>query len=165
MSDLIDISGLDKAAVLAALFNASAPQGLGFLQSGRGPQTMTTAVAKGFIDQQGNLHFDYVLGRPLKCNLDGDEFDPWGYDRDNGGEGTAKKVIDRLRETSEVDSTESQEHHAALLIEKADQAMTMANTPTERIVHPNGISEVALGASDLGDLVEHAVDQELARKG
>ena len=33
MSDnkMVDISGLDKAAVLAVLFNASAPGGMGFL--------------------------------------------------------------------------------------------------------------------------------------
>ena len=108
MNDIVDISGLDKAAVLAALFNASAPQGSGFLQAGFGPQVMSLEDAQqmikkypytlGTTDQE--LDYDYVDGRPLKVKLDGDEFDSWGFDRDNGGPGSAQKVIDRLRETS-----------------------------------------------------------------
>jgi hypothetical protein len=30
------------------------------------------------------------------------EFDSWGFDRDNGGEGAAQHVIDHLRKTGEV---------------------------------------------------------------
>jgi hypothetical protein len=113
MSDVIDITGIDKAAILAALFNSSAPVGMGLLQADKGPQTMTVEQAREIIDGGGQaatpdyefkqltgrpaLSFDYVFGRPLKCNLEGDEFDPWGFDRDNGGEGTAMRVIDQLR--------------------------------------------------------------------
>lgn len=42
------------------------------------------------------LYFDYFVGRVLKVDLSGDEFDPWGYDRDNGA-GAAQAVIDRLK--------------------------------------------------------------------
>ena len=39
---------------------------------------------------------DYFAGRVIKCNLPGDSFDSWGYDRDNG-EGAAQKAIDGLK--------------------------------------------------------------------
>jgi hypothetical protein len=44
MSNTIDISKLDKAEVLAALFNASKQQGMGFLdESGAVPMTVEDA--------------------------------------------------------------------------------------------------------------------------
>jgi hypothetical protein len=33
----------------------------------------------------------------MKVHIGGDEFDPWGYDRDNG-DGAAQRVIDTLRD-------------------------------------------------------------------
>jgi len=114
---LVVIAGLSKAAVLAALYNASEPQGLGFLQARPGDMTEAEAEAlvtpEGAIDdhvrhfgrlshQEHRLYFDYVFGRPLKVDLTKDEFDPWGFDRDNGGPGAAEKVVARLRERSGV---------------------------------------------------------------
>lgn len=110
----IDISGLNKAEILAALFNNSQPIGMGFLQAAmQGNHDMTTAEAQQLIDgdavadndfgQYGRskdnktYFFDYVRGRPLKINLEGDEFYPAGYDRDNGGDGTAERIINSLR--------------------------------------------------------------------
>lgn len=104
--DLVDISGLSKAEVLAALFNASSPGGMGFLQAKNGPQVMTVEAAERIIQNGGSpdpgprsngLDYDYLYGRPLKVNLENDEFDPWGFDRDNGGDGTAQRIIDALR--------------------------------------------------------------------
>ena len=93
----VDISGLSKAQVLMALFNASAPQGMGMLQASRGPQVMDLQTAEQIIKDY--LSFDYLYGRPLKLDLSGSSFDPWGFDRDNGGDGTAQKIIDQLRTT------------------------------------------------------------------
>jgi hypothetical protein len=111
----INIAGLDKAEILAVLFNNSQPLGMGFLQAlVQGNHDMTVEEARslinreqladndfGFNTRQGSdgkqYGFDYVRGRPMKINLEGDEFDPWGYDRDNGGDGTAKRLIDSLR--------------------------------------------------------------------
>lgn len=103
----IDISGLDKADILRVLYNNSRPMGLGFLQATEGDLTEQEAqeyinrdvLADNDFGQYGDdeLYFDYVRGRPLKINLTGDEFDPWGYDRDNGGDGTAARLIDTLR--------------------------------------------------------------------
>lgn len=100
----IDITGLDKAAVLAALHNGTRPLGMGFLHDlGR---DMTTAEAQEHIDRATDdmgldrrdaLRFDYLCGRPLKVNLSGDSFDPRLYDRD-AGEGAAARAIAAIRE-------------------------------------------------------------------
>lgn len=169
MSDSVNIEGLDKAAVLAALFNASAPQGFGFLQSASGPQVMTVEDAQRMIDESPEpmisgmpdgraLQFDYVLGRPLKVEIGGDEFSPWGFDRDNGGPGAAQKVIDRLRATMQVDTPESTETREELTHVKAHDAMDMANTVTT----VSG-GHIHLGADDLGHDLERAVDAHLER--
>jgi hypothetical protein len=108
MSDtpMVDITGLDKAAVLAALFNASAPGGMGFLQAGSGPSVMTVEDAERVINNGGSpdlvfpdssLTYGYLFGRPLKVDLKKDDFDPREFDRDNGGTGTAKRLIEKLR--------------------------------------------------------------------
>jgi hypothetical protein len=98
---MVNIKGIDKAKVLAALFNNSKVQGMGFLQASRGPQVMneaTARVAMGNGDDNGNfgLYFDYLFGRVLKVNISGDEFDPWGYDRDLG-KGAAQRAIDSIK--------------------------------------------------------------------
>ena len=97
MTEEVDISGLSKAAVLAAMFNASRPQGMGFISSLSGPDSLDKERAEKIISEAQSLDFDYLFGRPLKANLTGDTFDPWGFDRDNGGPGAAQKIIDRLR--------------------------------------------------------------------
>ena len=92
---MIDIRGLRKAAVLAALYNASHPQGLGRWQADGAE--MSEAEAEGMIAASGaDLYFDYVKGRVVKVDLRGEAFSPAAYDRDNGV-GAAQRVIARLR--------------------------------------------------------------------
>jgi hypothetical protein len=96
---MISINGLDKAAVLAALYNSSRPQGLGFLRATPGDMTRDEArqvIIDGDDHGHRDLYFDYVKGRVLKVDLGGDTFDPCLYDRDNG-EGAAERVIETLR--------------------------------------------------------------------
>jgi hypothetical protein len=88
----ISLIGLDKAKVLAALYNASKPQGRGFMKYNPAPMTRETAEQ---LLQHGT-YFDYLSGRVMKVDLSGDELDPWGYDRDNG-QGAAKRVIAALK--------------------------------------------------------------------
>lgn len=95
MSDSIDIKGLDKAEVLAALFNASKQQGMGFLDA-RGALPMTVNVARGVIQESRELYFDYLFGRVMKVDLSTDELDPGLYDRDNG-QGAAERALRSLR--------------------------------------------------------------------
>lgn len=93
MSNEIDITGLDKADVLAALYNASRPLGLGALFYT--PQGMTHEEAQAAIAQ--GTDFDYLHGRVMKVNLAGDSFDPWLYDRDNGY-GAAERAVASVRQ-------------------------------------------------------------------
>ena len=76
----IDISRKDKAQVLAALYNASRPIGLGFLQYD--PTPMTVEEARELLKQ--TTYFDYLKGRVMKVDLSGDELETRLYDRDNG---------------------------------------------------------------------------------
>lgn len=119
MSNEIDIKGIDKAELLAALFNGSRQMGMGMMHF-EGAKPMTVEQARkhiptpenpeagddhvrmfGEIGRMGrepeSLYFDYLLGRPLKSNIGGDTFRPGGYDRDNGGDGAAARIIAGLR--------------------------------------------------------------------
>jgi len=97
MSDSIDISGLKKADVLAALFNNSKQQGLGFLNSS-GQTNIDSEEAQQIIDESG-LDFDYLRGRVMKINLEGDKLQIRLYDRDNG-EGAAAIALAALVDSS-----------------------------------------------------------------
>lgn len=85
---MINIKGR-KAEVLAKLYNASHPQGMGFLHFR--PESMTVAEAEKLLKEQ--TYFDYLRGRVMKVDLSKDEFHPGLYDRDNG-EGAAQRAID-----------------------------------------------------------------------
>ena len=87
----IDLKGLNKAVVLAALYNASKPQGMGFMHYD--PTPMTVEQAEELLNQ--GTYFDYLMGRVMKIDLGSDTLDTWGYDRDNG-EGAAQRAIASL---------------------------------------------------------------------
>ena len=90
---MINIKGISKGKVLAALYNASHPQGLGFLSYD--PTPMTEDEADELL--KTTTYFDYLKGRVLKVDLTGEEsFEEYLYDRDNG-RGAAQRVIDELR--------------------------------------------------------------------
>jgi len=88
---MIDIKNKDKARVLKALYNASKPLGMGALQFD--PKPMTAEEAKQILDS-GQTYFDYLKGRVMKVNLEGDSLDPWLFDRDNG-QGAAAAAIEQ----------------------------------------------------------------------
>lgn len=95
----IDIRTLDKAAVLAALYNRSKVQGMGFLQAKPGP--MTVDEARSLLANE-HVSFDYLYGRVMKVDLSGDSFDPWVYDRENG-DGAAERALSVLRARVEAE--------------------------------------------------------------
>lgn len=97
MSEGIDISKLDKCDVLAALYNASKPQGLGMLHFT--PETMTRDQAEKLLAEDRPPYFDYLQGRVMKINLAGDDLDPRLYDRDNG-QGAAARAIATIGDES-----------------------------------------------------------------
>lgn len=102
----ISIKGINKAELFAALYNSSRPLGLGFLHYT--PEDMTVKEAENYIkgedgDDVGtaeltgrNLYFDYVKGRVMKVDLEGDELRTDLYNRDNG-EGAAEDIVEKLR--------------------------------------------------------------------
>ena len=86
---MVNTKGLSKAEVLAALYNASHPQGMGFLFAEAGDMKIEDAKKIG----QSQDYFDYLKGRVLKVDLsDPDGFDERLYDRDNGV-GAADRAI------------------------------------------------------------------------
>ncbi|MEV3927652.1 hypothetical protein [Actinomadura coerulea] len=95
----IDIGGLDKAAVLAALVNSSQPLLLTGWMDPNSTRTMTVADAHEEmltkVRSQSRLYFDYLWGRPIKVDLSGSSFDPSNYDRDN--KRPAADVVNELR--------------------------------------------------------------------
>jgi hypothetical protein len=92
---MISIVEMDKAEVLAALYNRAKPQGMGFLHYE--PKDMSTDEAAEIL--AGQQRFDYLKGRVMKVDLSGDKFDPRLYDRDNG-DGAAERVVVALRSGS-----------------------------------------------------------------
>lgn len=88
---MIDIRGLDKAEVLAALYNASHAQGMGFLHFT--PERMTKEEAANLLKETS--YFDYVKGRILKISLQTDDLEERLYDRDNGS-GAAYRALEEL---------------------------------------------------------------------
>lgn len=88
------IEGLNKAEVLAALYNNAKVQGMGFLQADN--KQMTTEEAKTILDESDDKYFDYLKGRVMKIRIAGDEIDTRLYNRDNG-DGAAERVIGKLQ--------------------------------------------------------------------
>lgn len=89
----IDISKMDKAEVLAALYNNSKQQGMGLLNS-MGREPLPVEQARELL--QKTTEFDYLAGRVMKVDLGGGTLDTWGYDRDNG-DGAAERALATLQ--------------------------------------------------------------------
>lgn len=72
-SDVIDISNKDRNEVLAALYNASTPIGMGFEQYN--PMPWTKEIAALYFEQFGQpdkddvIAFDWIMGRPVHCTF------------------------------------------------------------------------------------------------
>lgn len=101
----IDITALDKAELLAALVNATSAG-----RFSRLAEPMTHERAAAIIQERlsgdvvelgrrGPFDFDYVAGRPIKCDITGPRisaFHVLRYDRDAGA-GTMARVVGELR--------------------------------------------------------------------
>ena len=89
----MNIAGLDKAVVLASLYNRSFQQGMGVLDK-NGRQEMNVEQARKHLDLTHD--FDYLNGRVMKIDLSSAEVDTWLYNRENG-EGAAERIIEQIR--------------------------------------------------------------------
>lgn len=96
---MIDIKGLDKGAVVAALYNRAQPQGMGFLHFDPTPM----AADEGAALLNDSPYFDYLKGRVMKVRVAGDELDERLYDRDNGP-GAAARAINAIRQSAPSDA-------------------------------------------------------------
>ena len=93
----IDIEKLELADVLVALVNAGATNTMTI--QGKLPQ-LTHRIARGLIQEgidREALHFDSVLGRTLRIDLNDDVIDVTAYDKANGV-GTALKTLQAIGE-------------------------------------------------------------------
>lgn len=66
----MNIHGINKAELLAALYNRAKPQGLGWITAEK--DNMTKAEAKTFLS--GDNYFDYLKGRVLKIDISGEYY-------------------------------------------------------------------------------------------
>jgi len=168
---MIDISGLDKAELLAALVNGAKPIGLGVLQDNGEPMSIDEAqdvLAKmrsrgdriRFYDRR--LYFDYVKGRPIKCDISGDELDPRLYDRDQG-EGAALRVVESLRlHACETGRTVDDEGDRTMT--ETNQEATKKKDP--KAAHPAGdVLKELLEALKSGRVTAEVVDLGKAEDG
>jgi len=118
---MLDFKGLNKAQVLAALYNASRPLGMGFMHYN--PTPMTEEEAQKELER--TTYFDYLNGRVMKLNLGKDQVDPWLYDRDNG-EGAAQRAIDAAAAGNKAAIMAA---HVQGVKEAAGAALDSMNTP------------------------------------
>ena len=94
---MINIKGIDKAEILAALYNNARPLGMGFLQYVPGIMTAEEAQVELDENPSRNKYFDYLAGRVMKVDLSKNELRTDLYDRDNGP-GAAYDAIKHLLE-------------------------------------------------------------------
>lgn len=95
-TDVIDISNKDINEVVAALYNASTPVGMGFEQYN--PMTWTKEIAAMYLekfakpDSNGLITLKWVMGRPLNCKFIDNLVYVAGYNNDNEW-GLAQRAI------------------------------------------------------------------------
>ena len=88
----IDISDLDEAQVLCALYNNAKVQGSDFLHASS--EDMRSDQAVSILVKTKS--FDYISGRVMKVSFsDGVLLNAWLYDRDNAR--SVQSIIDELR--------------------------------------------------------------------
>lgn len=95
--NVIDISNKDKAEVLANLYNNSHPMGKGMAQYD--PTPMTIETAKKLLEKK--QYFDYILGRPIHINFEGNIINVRGYNYDNA-HGLAQRVISSCKNINDI---------------------------------------------------------------
>ena len=149
----IDISGLERPLVLAGLYNAARPQGMGFSQYDPTPMTVEEAAD---LLQQG-VRFNYLKGRALKTDLDSDVFDPQWFDRYNG-EGAAHTVIESLRETSDPNNERIRAIHVySTKASVADAREYMQQGPS--LTGQGDTAVFGMGMADVAESLGPAVDR------
>lgn len=100
MEPHIDITGIDRVALLVALYHGTRAVGLGMLNDrpGFNEETARAVLAAQPVRPNGDVWFDYVCGRPLKVIFSGDTLRGARlYDRD-AYEGACQDAVNAARE-------------------------------------------------------------------
>lgn len=161
MSELISLSGLTKAEVLCVLYNASKPLGMGFLHYNPFPMPMEEAEQLIAIQDPKRITFDYVKGRVMKIDLNGDDLDPRLYDRENGP-GAAARAIDALRQTKTTNPDIVQEMHKSGIVDAArDVRRGMDKNLIKEVA--GGVAVFSMGLSDVKDVLQPKVEEALRK--
>jgi len=152
----VSIQGLDKAAVLAALYNGARAQGMGFLQYDPKPMGVEEAVKL----LENDVHFYYLKGRVMKISLEGDTIREDLYDRDNGA-GSCVRIIDSLRQSpSEVNPEIAEIAHKENTRNAAMIVSEHLYDPTD-LVEKGKVAHVHMGLGDVSDLLKPYIDKVL----
>lgn len=148
----IDLKGLNKAAVLAALYNASKPQGMGFMHYD--PTPMSIEQAEKLLKQ--GTDFDYLMGRVMKIDLGGDTLDPWSYDHDNG-QGAAAAAIASLQSTGNANNEAISKAHSDRTFLSATEAQAHLDEESRMAYQLDGTPVLNLGLGDFKQQLEPKV--------
>ena len=155
----VSIKGLNRSEVLAALYNAARPQGMGFLHYNSTP--MTIVEADKILNDDNRYSFDYLMGRVMKISLAGDEFESASYDRDNGF-GNASLVVKSIRVGLGPDNEITREIHK----DGKEAAAKLARLEMDKssiIVETKNAAELHMGLNDIKDQLGPAVDKALEK--
>lgn len=148
----INLEGMDKAVVLAALYNASKPQGMGFMQYD--PAPMTVEQARQLLERC--TYFDYLKGRVMKIDLSGDVLETWGYDRDNG-DGAAQRAINAALQSKDVNNTDIQSTHKEATHQSALDTEDRLGDKSS-IERRGGMTVLHLGLDDVAEQLRPKID-------
>ena len=146
----------NRADVLAALYNASKPQGMGFQQYD--PTPMTREQAQELLDR--GTRFDYIKGRVMHINLSGDFLDPREYDRNNSYGAAARAIVPLIMGLG-VNSPSVQATHIS---GTQDSARTLegrlnAESETTRVAAGEGVDVFELGYSGVADVLRPNIEK------
>lgn len=99
MDNVIDITGIDLAQLLVALYHGTRAVGLGVLHDRPDFDLADANEALAYARSHDGkrIYFDYLAGRPLKLGILGNELSGARlYDRD-AGEGACQRAVDSCR--------------------------------------------------------------------
>ncbi len=151
-------TNLTKAAVLAVLYNAAKPQGMGFLQFD--PKPMTEEQAEAIL-ASGVTYFDYLKGRVMKIDLSGDveSLNTRSYNRDNGL-GAAERAIEALRSSGNTnDPSVSEVQKQNTLAAAQDVQRNLGTKSTSEV--KNGVAVFTLGLDDMAEYLSPSINKVL----
>jgi len=147
------ITEKDQPKVLAALYNASAPIGIGFLQYDKNP--MTEEQAQELLSQY--TRYDYLFGRLMKVSFENEDVYLGLYNRDNG-DSWAEMAIAAMLESGDANCAEIQSMHK-IRMEGGKQYTRnlIANSKSETKM-VDGVTVITMGMSAVADVLNQAVD-------